>query len=59
MTANPPKLFQLDLEDVEYFGHGDKSLLARLLKPCGAGSFPLVGEAHSSETGVIALLRPR
>ena len=59
MTANAPKTFELDVEDVEHLRHADKPLLARLLKPRGTGPFPLVGEAHSSETGVIALLRPR
>ena len=44
MTANTPKTFELDVEDVHY--HRDKPLLARLFKPRGAGPFPLVVEVH-------------
>jgi len=46
MTANTPKTFELDVEDVEYLRHGDKPLLVRLFKPRGAGPFPLVVEVH-------------
>jgi len=46
MTANTPKTFELDVEDVEYLRHGDKPLLVRLFKPRGEGPFPLVVEVH-------------
>lgn len=46
MTANPPKTFELDVEDVEYIRHGNKPLLARLFKPRGPGPFPLIVEVH-------------
>ena len=46
MTANAPKTYAIDIEDVEYLRHGDTSLLARLFKPRGPGPFPLIVELH-------------
>jgi acetyl esterase/lipase len=46
MTANAPKTYDIDVEDVEYVRHGDKPLLARLFKPRGQGPFPLIVELH-------------
>jgi len=46
MTANVPKTYAIDIEDVEYIRHGDTPLLARLFKPRGQGPFPLIVELH-------------
>jgi acetyl esterase/lipase len=46
MIANTAKSYEIDVEDVEYFRHGDKPLLARLFKPRGTGPFPLIVELH-------------
>jgi acetyl esterase len=46
MTANVPKTYAVDVEDVEYIRHGDTPLLARLFKPRGTGPFPLTVELH-------------
>ncbi len=46
MTANPPKTYEIEVEDVEYLRHGDKPLLARLFKPRGPGPFPAIIELH-------------
>ena len=46
MTANPPKTYEIDVEDVEYIRHGDKPLLARMFKPRGPGPFPAIIELH-------------
>src|SRR6058998_2169901 len=37
---------EIDIQDVEYLRHGDKSLLARLYKPKGDGPFPLIVDLH-------------
>src|SRR6266568_4851979 len=37
---------ELDVDDVEYLRHGDKPLLARVLKPRGTGPFPALVECH-------------
>ncbi len=36
----------LEIEDIEYLRYGDKPLLLRLLKPAGAGPFPLIVQLH-------------
>lgn len=46
MAINSAVTPALDIEDVEYLRHGGKPLLARLFKPRGTGSFPLVVELH-------------
>jgi acetyl esterase len=46
MTANAPKMYDLDIEDMEYLRHGDTPLLARLFKPRGQGPFPLIVDLH-------------
>ena len=46
MTANPPKTYDIDVEDVEYIRHGDKPLLVRMFKPRGPGPFPSIIELH-------------
>ena len=38
--------YEVDIEEVEYLRHGDKSLLARVFKPRGKGPFPAVVEMH-------------
>ena len=38
--------FTINVEDVEYFRHGDTPLLVRLFKPHGQGPFPLIVELH-------------
>src|SRR6476619_2352688 len=40
------KTSTLDVDDVEYLRHGEKSLLARVFKPKGAGPFPALVECH-------------
>src|SRR5215470_734434 len=44
MTVNGAH--QFDVEDVEYLRHGDKPYLARVFKPRGGGSFPLMVSLH-------------
>jgi len=46
MAANTPKMYEIDVEDVEYLRHGDTPLLARLFKPRGQGPFPLIVDLH-------------
>ncbi|MGE0821109.1 MAG: alpha/beta hydrolase [Candidatus Binatia bacterium] len=46
MAAKTPKMYDVDIEDVEYLRHGDKPLLARLFKPRGSGPFPLIVDLH-------------
>jgi acetyl esterase/lipase len=41
-----PSTAEYDVADVEYLRHGDKSLLARIYKPKGAGPFPAMVECH-------------
>ena len=38
--------YEVDIEEVEYLRHGDKSLLARVFKPRGKGPFHAVVEMH-------------
>jgi acetyl esterase/lipase len=40
------KTHEFDVEDVEYFRHGDKPLLATVYKPRGEGPFPAMVECH-------------
>ena len=44
--ATKPKMYDIEVEDVEYIRHGDQPLLARLFKPRGQGPFPLIVELH-------------
>lgn len=46
MAVSTPKVYDIDVEDVEYIRHGDAPLLARLFKPRGAGPFPLIVDLH-------------
>ncbi|HEV8718355.1 MAG TPA: alpha/beta hydrolase [Candidatus Binatia bacterium] len=46
MTANAPKIYDIEVEDVEYIRHGDTPLLARLFRPRGPGPFPAIVELH-------------
>ncbi len=46
MTVSARGTYEIDVEDVEYLRHGDRSLLARLYRPRGAGPFPLVVDLH-------------
>src|SRR5689334_15475562 len=46
MTTSTTKTHTVDVEDVEYLRHGDKSLLLRLFKPQGTGPFPLIIDLH-------------
>jgi acetyl esterase len=46
MAATAPKVYDIEVEDVEYLRHGDRPLLARLFKPRGPGPFPAVVELH-------------
>ncbi len=46
MTADAPKTYDIEVEDIEYLRHGDAPLLARLFKPRGTGPFPLIVELH-------------
>lgn len=39
-------IHDIEVEDIEYLRFGNKALLARLYKPCGAGPFPLLVELH-------------
>ena len=38
--------YEIEVEDVEYFRHGDQPLLARIYKPRGKGPFPLIIDLH-------------
>ncbi|MFL5058901.1 MAG: alpha/beta hydrolase [Xanthobacteraceae bacterium] len=40
------KIYEFDVEDVEYLRHGDKPLLARVFTPRGEGPFPALVECH-------------
>src|SRR5262245_54912384 len=46
MAATAPKVYDVEIEDVEYLRHGDRPLLARLFKPRGSGPFPAIVELH-------------
>jgi len=46
MAATAPKVYDVEIEDVEYLRHGDRPLLARLFKPHGPGPFPAIVELH-------------
>lgn len=46
MRAEALTNYGVDVEEVEYLRHGDVSLLARLFKPRGAGTFPLIVQLH-------------
>jgi len=46
MTANAPKTYDIEVEDVEYIRHGDTPRLARLFTPRGPGPFPLIVDLH-------------
>lgn len=46
MATRVSERYDIDIEDVEYLRHGDKPLLARLLRPRGEGPFPAVIELH-------------
>ena len=46
MAATAPKVYDIEVEDVEYLRHGDRPLLARLFKPRGPGPFPAIVELH-------------
>ena len=46
MTTAVLSRYEIDVEDVEYLRHEDKSLLARVYKPRGAGPFPLIIDVH-------------
>src|SRR5919201_2067183 len=37
---------EIDIQDVDYLRHGDRTLLARLYKPKGTGPFPIVVDLH-------------
>jgi acetyl esterase/lipase len=38
--------YEVDVRDVEYLRHGDRTLLARMFVPRGAGPFPMIVELH-------------
>ncbi len=40
------KSYEIDVEDVTYVTHGEKSYLARLYKPRGSGPFPVIIDLH-------------
>ena len=46
MKAEAIANYDLNIEDLEYLRHGDIPLLARLFRPRGAGTFPLIIELH-------------
>src|SRR5947209_17703762 len=46
MAAGTQTAYDIDVADVEYLRHGDKPLLARLVKPRGSGPFPIMVELH-------------
>jgi hypothetical protein len=46
MTTAVLSRYEIDVEDVEYLRHDNKSLLARIYKPRGAGPFPLIVDLH-------------
>ena len=46
MTTTELTRYEIDVEDIEYFRHGDQPLLARVYKPRGTGPFPLIIDLH-------------
>ena len=46
MTISERKTYEVEISDVEYIRHGDRSLEATLFKPVGAGPFPIMVEVH-------------
>jgi acetyl esterase len=46
MTTTLLTRYDIDVEDVEYLRHGNKSLLARIYQPRGSGPFPLLVDVH-------------
>ena len=46
MTISKQTTYAVEIEDVEYLRHGDKSFQARLFKPQGDGPFPVMIELH-------------
>ena len=46
MTTTELSRYAIDVEDVEYFRHGNTLLLARVYKPRGSGPFPLIIDLH-------------
>jgi acetyl esterase/lipase len=46
MNAAVQSPYEIDIEDVQYLRHGSGALLARVYKPRGNGSFPMVIDLH-------------
>jgi acetyl esterase len=46
MSTHSDRIYEFDVEDVEYLRHGDKPFLVRLFKPRGDGPFPAMVELH-------------
>ena len=46
MTISEQKTYEVEISDLEYLRHGDRSIEARLFKPVGAGPFPVMIEIH-------------
>ena len=46
MTISEQKTYEVEISDLEYLRHGDRSIEARLFKPVGAGPFPVMVEIH-------------
>ena len=46
MTTTELTRYEIDVEDIEYFRHGEQPLLARVYKPRGTGPFPLIIDLH-------------
>src|SRR6516162_4187289 len=45
-TKPDARTYEFDVEDIEYFCHGDKPLLARVFRPRVEGPFPALVECH-------------
>ena len=46
MTISEQTTYRVQIEDVEYLRHGDKTFLARVFRPQGSGPFPVMVELH-------------
>jgi acetyl esterase len=46
MNAGSKKVYEFDMQDIEYLRHGDEGFLARWFQPRGEGPFPAMIEVH-------------
>ena len=46
MTISDRKTYEVEVSDLEYIRHGDRSIQATLYRPVGTGPFPIMVEVH-------------